>query len=69
MDIYFSVFNCHINDAKEKAIDMFKQVYSERKFEKQIQPFLDRGIMSIFNEDPNRYTRFFAGYIQRIVNQ
>lgn len=68
MNAYLSVFNCHINDALGKAIKEFKSTYNERKFDKHIKPYLDAGIMSIFDTKPDRYTKFFVFYIQRVVN-
>lgn len=68
MDVYFAVFNCHENDALNKAISMFKEIYGQQRLEKCIQPFIDQGIMSIFNQSPNRSTKFFCLYIHRVVN-
>lgn len=68
MDVYFAVFNCHVNNAKSKAIREFKKTYSPEIYDKEIKPFIKSGIMSIFQEKPNKYTLHFAETIQKYVN-
>ena len=68
MDLYASVFNCHVNDALEKAKKVFIETYGLRKYIKCIKPYIDNGVMSMFDEMPNKYTMFFALYIKRVVN-
>ena len=49
MDDYTAVFNCKNSDidfAKAEYIEAF----GEESFEENIQPFIDNGIMSFFNE-------------------
>ena len=67
MDIYFSVFNCHINNAKNKAIKIFKKKYGIRIFNKKIKPYMN-GIMRIFQDPINKYTLFFCKTIEKTVN-
>ena len=68
MDPYFSVFNCHVNNALEISIAKYKEIFGESRFEKKIRPFLDKGIMSIFKTPPQRDTKFFVLYITDVVN-
>lgn len=69
MDLYFSVFNCHVNDAEKKAVTAYKEKYGEDVFERVIQPILDAGIMSIFDKPPTEETKAFATLIQDFVNE
>lgn len=68
MDYYVATFNCHINNALEKAATQFKLVYSTEKFNKIIKPFITNGIMSIFDSPSTKYTKFFIYYLTDIVN-
>ena len=68
MDIYFSTFNCHINNAKKRAIKKFKKKFGKTVFQKEIKPYLEKGIMSIFQENPNYYTEWFVKKIAKYVN-
>ena len=68
MDVYTAVFNCHVNAAHERAVQAFIDTYGTKRFEQYIEPYLNQGIMSIFNDPPNRYTKFFCFYIKRVVN-
>ncbi len=43
MTIFEAVFNCHINEAESKAINIFKKVYGKQRFGKCIQPRLQFG--------------------------
>lgn len=68
LDCYFALFNCHINDALNRTCDKFKEIYGAKRFESNIKPFIDKGIMSMFNQSPNKYLKFFIFYNKRIVN-
>ena len=68
MNPYFAVFNSHVNDAKVKAKQMFIELHGQKKWDEQLQPFLDKGAMSIFDEDPNQYTRAYVLFIWMFVN-
>jgi hypothetical protein len=68
MDYYFAMFNCHKNNALEKTCNKFKEIWGERKFETKIQPLIDKGVMSVFSEKPNRYNKFLVFYNHDIVN-
>ncbi len=69
LDAGFSLFNCHINDAKDRAKDAFIKIHGSTAFENEIQPFLDKGIMSIFESKPNRWIRTYVDLIQAFVNE
>lgn len=69
MDVYFAVFNCHVNNAKTKAVRRFNKKFGKETFNKEIRPFIKNGIMSMFHTEPNKYTKYFAETIQEIVNQ
>lgn len=69
MDIYFAVFNCHVNNAQEKADNWFIDTHGQEIFDMEIKPFLDGGIMSIFQTSPTTWTSAYAKKIQEYVNQ
>jgi len=64
----FALFNCHVNRAKDRAIASFIRKFGYDTFRKKLEPFLDKGIMSIFDEKPNKHTKFFVQRITRFVN-
>jgi len=68
MNAYEALFNCHINDALNKAIDLFIKKYGENVYNKQIAPFVKRGVMGIFEKNPNEYTIFFVDSVTNYVN-
>lgn len=68
MDTFVALFNCHINDAREKTISKFKEIWGKKRYETKIKPFIDKGIMSMFHEKPCKSTRFSKLYNQSIVN-
>lgn len=69
LDIKFSVFNCHINDALDKASIAFIKDFGAIQFAEVIAPIIHTGIMSIFHEEPNEMTLFFVKMIQDFVNE
>ena len=68
-DINIALFNLHINDAGRRAIVTFKDIYGEEKFAEIMQPIIEKGIMSIFSEEPNEHTKFFVEKVQEYVNE
>lgn len=64
-----AVFNSHLNNAKERAIAEFKRLKSERRFDEKIKPYIDAGIMSIFQTEPGPDEKFFVFLITRFVNE
>jgi len=67
-DPYFAVFNCHVNGALGKASDAFK-IKFPGQFDTEIQPYIDKGVMSIFDESPNEYLTYFVNAITNTVNE
>jgi hypothetical protein len=53
MTLDFALFNYHINNARKKAKKAFIKRFSQKDWDKEIQPFEDAGIMSIFDKKPN----------------
>ncbi len=68
MDPFFSLFNCHVNDAERRAKESFIQKYDEATWKRELQPFINKGIMSIFDKPPSEFTQFFVDEVTRIVN-
>ncbi len=65
----FAVFNLHINDAESKAKQAFVKRFAQETFDSEIQPFIDKGIMSIFNTKPTEHTRWYVEAVGIFVNQ
>jgi hypothetical protein len=68
MDIYFATFNCTKPDLA-KAKRAFGRKFGAGSFKTWIQPYLDKGIMSIFKDSPNKYTKFYVETLARYVNE
>jgi hypothetical protein len=68
MDVRVSVFNCHSNKADERAKVAFIDLFDQKLWDKKIQPFIDKGVMSIFDEKLNTHTQFYAWTIWLFVN-
>lgn len=69
LDINFSLFNGHINNASEKAKKAFIKRFNQEEWDKHIQPFEDNGIMTIFAKKPNRYTLWYVETVAVFVNE
>lgn len=69
LDPYFAVFNQHINDAGNRAKIAFIKRFSQGEWNEHIQPFEDKGIMSMFNEKPNKYLLWYAETVAVFVNE
>lgn len=54
LDSVFSVFNLHINRAKERADAEFISQFGRKNFNETIKPLHDGGIMSIFDFEGDR---------------
>lgn len=68
MDYRFALFNCHINNGLEETKKKFIEIWGQKKYDEVFQPVIDKGIMSIFQKKPNKYTKFIVFYNQKIVN-
>jgi len=69
MDLGFALFNCHINNAKSKAKKDFIKKFGLEVWNKEIEPFWGKGIMSIFSEPPNEPRAWYVEKIQEYVNK
>jgi len=69
MDPYFSVFNCHVNRAYDKARELFIRIHGREKWEVEIQPYDDEGMMSIFNSEPTEDMKFFVFMVTAFANE
>lgn len=68
MSLPFALFNLHINDASEKAKKAFIKRFSQEEWDKSIQPFHDKGIMSIFDSITDK-TLWYVETIGIYVNE
>lgn len=69
LDPRWALFNCHVNDAEKRAKIKFIISNGTKCWNKEIQPFVDQGIMSIFNVKPNKWTVEFLKDVCRFVNE
>lgn len=69
MDITFSVFNCHVNNAKERATAEFVAQYGQENYDKHIAPIDEAGIMTIFHRKPTQYTAAWVTLVTAYVNE
>lgn len=65
----FSVFNCHINNAKERSKALFVACFGQDKWDREIQPFHNKGIMTIFHKKPTKYVQWYVDTVTAIVNE
>jgi cytochrome c5 len=70
LDHGFAVFNCHINDAKERADAEVKAQFGQEVFDERIQPCHDDGIMTILSKEDRACTAWIvlcAAYVNEGV--
>lgn len=68
MDAFFAVFNGHINDAHKRTQRLMNKHFGPRTWQKHMAKYQKRGIMSIFEEPPNEYTKFYSVWVMAFVN-
>lgn len=68
MGDYFAVFNSIAADT-DKAKWAFKLQFGKDAYREQIKPYLKKGIMSIFKDDPNEYTLWYVRYLADVVRE
>lgn len=68
MEPGIAVFNHHINNAHQRAVDELVAQWGQDLFDKEIQPFIDDGIMSIFHRGPNVQTMAYVVLVTAYVN-
>lgn len=69
MGTNFAVFNCHVNDAKNRADAEFIAQFGQEKFDEVMTPLHEAGIMEIFNEAPTIYTMAWVTLCAAYVNE
>lgn len=69
MDIRFALFNCHINNAFNRASICFIEKFGAAKYCYSIAKYYNKGIMSIFSSPPTEKTKYFVEKVQEIVNE
>lgn len=69
MDAGFSVFNCHLNNAKERADKEFIAQFGQEAYDSSIAPLDEAGIMSIFNDVPTPHTAVWVALVTAYVNE
>ena len=67
MDSYTDTFNSN-DDDMAKAKERFIKTYSEESFNKNIQPFIGKGLMSIFNTEPTNEIGYYLVNLAYYVN-
>lgn len=65
----WALFYGHRNDATERAKTKFITSNGKNCWNKEIQPFVNQGIMSLFNAKPNKWTVEFLKDVCRFVNE
>jgi len=69
MDPYFALFNCHVNNARQRANAAFIEKFGQPTFDRIMKPLHRNGIMSIFDTPPNEHTEFYVSTVHAIVNE
>jgi len=69
MDIRFALFNCHKNNAFNRASIYFIQKFGATRYCDAIAKYHHKGIMTIFSDPPTEETKYFVEKIQEIVNE
>ena len=69
MDAYFSVFNCHLNDADKRATMDVIAKFGVKKYAEELQPFQEKGIMSIFKVEPTDVAKYYVDRVEEYVNE
>lgn len=70
MDMYFSVFNQHINNAGKVAIKTVNKMFDkDNKHLINLNRMYKDGIMEIFKIEPNTVTGAYVGIVFYLVNK
>jgi len=69
MNAYFSMFNCHVNNAFDRASIDFIKKFNAKRYCETIAKYHEQGIMSIFHDPPTKKTKWFVERVQEIVNE
>ena len=65
---YIAFFNQRKSDF-ENAKESYIKKFNEQDFKKEIQHFVDKGIMSIFQVKPNDKTRWFVYEVSKLSDR
>jgi hypothetical protein len=68
MDVSFALFNCHKNNAQERAKESYIAFFGKESFDANVQPYIDNGIMSILKTQPTPTLQFYVYTIWNFVN-
>lgn len=68
MSAGFALFNRHVNDAGDKAKQIFLASFGQDKWDEEVQPLEDAGIMSIFDMEPTPFLSFYITTVMLLVN-
>lgn len=69
MSADFAVFNCHVNDASDRADAEFIAQFGQKAFDETIKPLHEEGIMGIFNDEPTPLTMAWVTLVTAFVNE
>lgn len=69
MNFQFALFNGHVNDAFKKAKKAFIQSFGQAGWDKHIEPFSKKGIMSILQDTPTKETLAYVFAVSAFVNE
>ena len=64
----FALFNSHINNADKKALNDVNNRFG-KKGTSTIAKFKEKGIMSIFKQEPTPITLFYVKQVKKYVNE
>lgn len=67
LDSYTATFNSDDEDMA-KAKEKFIKTYDEKSFNENIQPYIDKGLMSIFNTEPTNEIGYYLVNLTYYVN-
>lgn len=67
MDPYFSVFNSHVNNAHDRAMEVMKRSFKSHYA--KIKKAEAKGIMSIFDTKPAQATLIYVALVTAFVNE
>ncbi len=67
MDVNFSLFNNHVNDAGKRAMKVLKDNFPD--FYKEIKKADEVGIMSLFNVEPTKAALVYVALVTAFVNK
>jgi len=67
MDVYFSVFNQHKNNAEKRALKVMKDNFPN--LYKEIKKAQKEGIMVIFKQEPTEASLMYSALITAFVNE